>query len=34
MGTVADINRLSVVDPDGKLLGVVTRLDVLEALTR
>jgi CBS domain-containing protein len=27
-------NRLPVVDPDGKLLGVVTRLDVLEALTR
>ncbi len=27
-------NRLPVVDPDGKLLGVVTRVDVLEALTR
>jgi CBS domain-containing protein len=27
-------NRLPVVDPDGRLLGVVTRLDVLEALTR
>lgn len=27
-------NRLPVVDADGKLLGVVTRLDVLEALTR
>jgi CBS domain-containing protein len=27
-------NRLPVVDPDGQLLGVVTRLDVLEALTR
>ena len=27
-------NRLPVVDDDGKLLGVVTRVDVLEALTR
>jgi CBS domain-containing protein len=27
-------NRLPVVDADGRLLGVVTRLDVLEALTR
>ncbi len=27
-------NRLPVVDADGKLAGVVTRLDVLEALTR
>jgi CBS domain-containing protein len=27
-------NRLPVVDGDGRLLGVVTRLDVLEALTR
>lgn len=27
-------NRLPVVDPDGKLVGVVTRVDVLEALTR
>jgi CBS domain-containing protein len=26
-------NRLPVVDPDGKLVGVVTRVDVLEALT-
>jgi CBS domain-containing protein len=26
-------NRLPVIDPDGKLLGVVTRIDVLEALT-
>jgi CBS domain-containing protein len=26
-------NRLPVVDPDGKLLGVVTRIDVLEGLT-
>jgi CBS domain-containing protein len=27
-------NRLPVVDGDGKLVGVVTRVDVLEALTR
>jgi CBS domain-containing protein len=27
-------NRLPVVDEDGRLVGVVTRLDVLEALTR
>jgi len=27
-------NRLPVVDAEGKLLGVVTRVDVLEALTR
>jgi len=27
-------NRLPVVDDEGRLLGVVTRLDVLEALTR
>lgn len=27
-------NRLPVVDPEGKLLGVVTRVDVLEALAR
>jgi CBS domain-containing protein len=27
-------NRLPVVDGDGRLLGVVTRVDVLEALTR
>jgi CBS domain-containing protein len=27
-------NRLPVVDGDGKLAGVVTRVDVLEALTR
>ncbi len=27
-------NRLPVVDDDGRLLGVVTRVDVLEALTR
>ena len=27
-------NRLPVVDADGKLLGVVTRVDVLEALSR
>jgi CBS domain-containing protein len=27
-------NRLPVVDDDGKLVGVVTRLDVLDALTR
>ena len=27
-------NRLPVVDGDGKLVGVVTRLDVLDALTR
>jgi CBS domain-containing protein len=27
-------NRLPVVDADGKLLGIVTRVDVLEALTR
>lgn len=27
-------NRLPVLDPDGMLVGVVTRVDVLEALTR
>jgi CBS domain-containing protein len=27
-------NRLPVVDPDGRLVGLVTRVDVLEALTR
>jgi CBS domain-containing protein len=27
-------NRLPVVDPEGRLVGVVTRVDVLEALTR
>jgi len=27
-------NRLPVVDPDGRLVGMVTRVDVLEALTR
>ena len=27
-------NRLPVIDPEGELVGMVTRVDVLEALTR